>query len=180
MLPWALLEAFLKTGQVVASYAWADTDPHAHTATSHRLTRLQTRYPHLHTPKHFEDRISASSWTPLSSQDKRYTQAFPTEIDVIMTSLPVLARHLSKAHRGKGGGGITPQAAITQLVRLIHHLATTQAEGVGFIWDITVKTLLPHPILAALGPSTAPNAPKCGSGAHRRTYIWQSLFPPQR
>ena len=30
-----------------------------------------------------------------------------------------------------------------------------------------------------MGPSTVINAPKCGSGAHRPTHLWQNLLPKE-
>ena len=48
--------------------------------------------------------------------------------------------------------------------------------GIGFIWDTPVRSLLPTHIHTLMGPSTVLNAPKCGSGAHRPTHIWQNLL----
>jgi hypothetical protein len=45
------LEAFLRSGYLIASYIWADTYPYAHTATSHRLSRLRSKYPRLLPPE---------------------------------------------------------------------------------------------------------------------------------
>ncbi len=41
------LEALLKAGYTVASYAWVDIDPKAHTTVSHVLKRLTHQCPQL-------------------------------------------------------------------------------------------------------------------------------------
>ncbi len=103
-----------------------------------------------------------------------FTQAFPAGVDIIMTSPPMLTQHLPRTHRGNGQPA---HATLQQTLRLIRHLASTQKGGIGFIWDTPVRYPLPAHIIAMMGPSTALNAPKCGSGAHRPTQIWQHLLP---
>ena len=80
------LEAALKSGLTIASYTWADIDPDAHTATAHRLKRLQHRHPLL-LPEE-----ATTGWDTRLPMDTRtitpalFTQAFPAGVDIIMTS----------------------------------------------------------------------------------------------
>ena len=165
------LEAALKAGLTIASYTWADIDPDAHTATAHRLKRLQHRHPLL-LPEE-----ATTGWDTRLPMDTRtitpalFTQAFPAGVDIIMTSPPMLPQHLPRTHRGNGQPA---HATLLKILRLIRHLASTQRGGVGFIWDTPDRSPLPAHILAVMGPSTVLNAPKCGSGAHRPTQIWQN------
>ena len=150
--------------------------PDAHAATTHRITRLRNRYPLL------LPLTATLGWDTRLPMDTKtitpvlFTQAFPAGTDIITTSPPMLLQHLSRAHRE---GGQPAQAALLQIVRLIQHLATNQPGGVGFIWDTSVRTPLPAHVIHLMGPSTALNAPKCGSGAHRPTHIWQNFLPQQ-
>jgi hypothetical protein len=87
------LEALLKAGHAVASYTWADVDPDAHAATTHRLGRLHARHPLL-PPE------ATSGWDTRVPMDTRtitpvlFAQVFPARVDLIMTSPPMLAKHL--------------------------------------------------------------------------------------
>jgi hypothetical protein len=126
------LEAALKAGLTIASYTWADIDPDAHTATAHRLKRLQHRHPLL-LPEE-----ATTGWDTRLPMDTRtitpalFTQAFPAGVDIIMTSPPMLPQHLPRTHRGNGQPA---HATLLQILRLIRHLASTQRGGIGFIWD---------------------------------------------
>ena len=170
------LEAAIKAGLSIASYTWADIDPDAHTTTAHRLTRLQSRHPLLLTAE------ATNGWDTRLPMDARtitpalFTQAFPEEVDIITTSPPMLTQHLPRTPRGNGQ---PTHATLQQIHRLIRHLASTQKGGIGFIWDTPVRSPLPAHIIAMAGPSTVLNAPKCGSGAHRPTRIWQNMLPKE-
>jgi hypothetical protein len=142
--------------------------------TTHNITRLHSRYPLLFHPK------ATLGWDTRLAMDTKtitpalFTQDFRAGIDVIITSPPMPAQHLARAQRGDGQPA---QAALLQIVPLIQHLATSQSGGVGFIWDTSIRTLLPTRVLHIIGPSTVLNAPKCGSRAHRATHIWQNFLP---
>ena len=161
------LEALLKAGHAVASYTWADIDPDAHTATTHRLARLHARHPLLLPPE------ATNGWDTRLPMDTRtitpalFAQAFPAGVDVIMTSPPMLAKHLPKTIRGSGQ---PPHATVLQIHDLIRHLATTQEGGLGFVWDTPFgPPPLPAHVIDMMGPSIVLNAPKLGSGAHARS-----------
>ena len=150
-------------------------DPEAHAATTHRLARLHARhYPLLLPPE------ATSGWDTRLPMDTRtispalFAQAFPAGVDIIMTSPPMLAKHLPKTIRGSGQ---PPHATVLQIHDLIHHLATTQEGGLGFVWDTPSGPPLPAQIKDIMGPSTVLDTPKLGSGAHRPTRIWQNLLP---
>ncbi len=124
----------------MASYTWADIDPDAHTATTRRLTRLRNRHPLLLPPE------ATEGWEIRQPMDARtitpalFTQAFPAGVDIIMTSSPMLTQHLPRAHNGQAHPA---HAAISQIHRLIRHLATLQEGGIGFVWDTPVGSPLP-------------------------------------
>ncbi len=94
------LEALLKAGHAVASYAWADVDPDAHAATIHRLARLHARHPLLLPPE------ATTGWDTRLPMDTRtitpalFVHAFPKGVNVIMTSPPMMAKHLPRTIRG--------------------------------------------------------------------------------
>ena len=88
----------------------------------------------------------------------------------------MLPKHLPRAHRGQGQAA---QATVGQIRYLIQHLAETQEGGTGFVWDTPVGSPLPAHVQNMTGPSTVINAPKCGSGAHRLTHLWQNLLPKE-
>jgi hypothetical protein len=86
----------------------------------------------------------------------------------------MLDKHLPGDHRGSGQ---PVRATISQINYLIRHLATTQEGGLGYVWDAPYGPKLTPQVHALMGPLTVLNAPKCGSGAHRPTHIWQNLLP---
>ena len=88
----------------------------------------------------------------------------------------MLPQHLPRTHRGQGQSA---QATVGQIRYLIQHLAATQEEGIGFVWDTPVISPLPTHVRQMMGPSTVLNAPKCGSEAHRPTHLWQNLLPTE-
>ena len=45
------LEALLKAGHRVKTYAWADTDPDAYTSLQHRITQMREKYPANYPPR---------------------------------------------------------------------------------------------------------------------------------
>jgi len=49
------LEALLRAGYAISSYAWVDTDSNAHTVASHRIACLRHRFPHLLLPEDIKD-----------------------------------------------------------------------------------------------------------------------------
>jgi len=77
-----------------------DTDPDAHTAVFHRLSRLSFRYPHLLPPE------VTQGWGSRLPIDTRtiipevFTKAIPKGVYVILVSTPIREQHLLKAHKG--------------------------------------------------------------------------------
>ena len=160
----------------MASYTWADIDPNAHTATTHRFATLHNQHPLLLPPE------AKAGWDTRLPMDARtislalFTQAFPAGVDLIMTSPPMLPQHLPRAHKGQWQSA---HATTGQISCLIQHLAATPEGGIGFVWNIPVGSPLPAHVLSMMGACTVLNAPKCGSGAHRPTCIWQNLLPKE-
>ena len=120
----------MKADHKVASYTWADIDPDAHTATTHKLAMLHSRHPLLLPPE------ATVGWDTRLPKDTRtittelFTQVFPTGVDLIMTRPPMLTRHLPREHRGSGQ---TARATISQINYLIRHLATNHKGGLGYV-----------------------------------------------
>ncbi len=59
-----------------------------------------------------------------------FTKAILKDVDVVLASPPMLARHLPKAHRGRAP---PEQGATHRLANLIKYLEETQPVGFGFI-----------------------------------------------
>ncbi len=49
------LEAVLRAGYAINSYAWVDIDPYAHIAVSHRIADLRLKFPLLIPSKGIKD-----------------------------------------------------------------------------------------------------------------------------
>jgi len=81
---------------------------------------------------------------------------------------PMLAQHLPRAHKGQG---LPAHAMVSQGSCLIRHLATTQKDGIGFVWDAPVESHIPADVQDMTGPSTVLNAPKWGSGAPPHAHL---------
>jgi hypothetical protein len=88
----------------------------------------------------------------------------------------MLAQHLPRAHKGLGQ---SDHATVSYICLLIRHLATSQRGGIGFVWGTPLGSPLPAHVQNVMGPSTVLNAPKCGSGGHHPTHIWQNLLPKE-
>ena len=93
-------------------------------------------------------------------------------MDITAASPPMLSPHFPRAHKKLGQYA---HATTQQIVRLIHHLSSTQPGGIGFMWNNSLRSTLPSQVHSTMGPSTILNAPKCGSGAHRSTHLWQNF-----
>ncbi len=72
----------------MAAYTWADIDPHAHAATTHRLARLHSRHPLLLPPETIEGWDTRLPMDAITITPALFTQAFPAGMDLIMTSPP--------------------------------------------------------------------------------------------
>jgi len=133
----------------VLSYTWADIDPYAHAATTHRLAQLHSHHSLLLPPEAME------GWGPRLPMDAKtitpalFTKAFPVGVDLIMTSFPLLPQHLPRTHRGEG---ISAHATVGRIYCLIQHLAATQEGGIGFVWNTPVGSPLPAHVLNMTGP----------------------------
>ena len=94
------------------------------------LARLHSRHPNLLSLEAIE------GWDIRLPMDERtitpalFTQAFPSSVDLVITSPPMLAQHLPRAHMGLGQSS---HATFSQICHLIRHLATTQKNGIGFV-----------------------------------------------
>ena len=157
----------------MASYTWVDIDPDAHTATLHKVARLHDRHPLLLPPEAINTRLpmDARTITP-----ELFIQASPAGVDLIMASPPMIPQHFPKAHRGQEQSA---RATVGQIRYLIHQLAASREDGIEFVWDTPVGSPLPAHVKKMMGPSTVQYAPKCGSGTHRPTHLWQNLLPKE-
>ena len=168
------LEAFLRAGHHIASYTWADINPDAHAATSHRLQLLHRRF-HAQLPS-----PALRGWDrrlPFNANCLSPTVlcGFPAGIDIVIAGPP--CQPYSAAGRNKGLADPRSQALL-QVTRLIHHLQLTQPNGVGYILE-NVPGTDKHPAIAAtLDVPLHLDAPPCGSGAKRETLFWQNLADP--
>ncbi len=121
----------------MASYAWVDIDPDAHTATSYRLVRLHDRHPLLLPPGTIYGWDSRLPMDARTITQELFTQVFPAGVDLIMTSPPMLPQNLPRELRGQGQSA---HATIGQIRHLIQHFAATQEGGIGFVWDTPVRS----------------------------------------
>ncbi len=93
------LEALLKVGYAISSYAWVDIDPDAHTATSHRIAHLRSQFPHLlprETIKNSNSRLSLDVGT-ISTELLKDT--FVEGINLVLANSFVPATHHSNPMR---------------------------------------------------------------------------------
>jgi hypothetical protein len=167
------LEALLKAGYHIKTYAWADTDPDAYTSLQHRITQMQEKYPGQLPPS------ATANWntslpldiTHITPQDLHTN--FPTGIDIIIANLPTYPPS-TKTHTPK----IHPQElAIKHIIRLIYSLYTSQPRHIGYILANTPSPNKHPAIQKELGPAITLDGPPCGSGAYRETRICQNLAP---
>jgi site-specific DNA-cytosine methylase len=140
----------LRAGHTIASYTWADINPDAHTATSHRLFSLQKRHP---------EQLPSSA---LVGWDRRLPfyfncislaslESFPEGIDVIIAGPPFQPFLDAGRHKGTKD---PRRKALIQVTRLIEHIERTQPNGIGYIIEDVpgtekhpaVKELLGHPL----------------------------------
>jgi ribonuclease HI len=167
------LEALLKAGHHINTYAWADTDPDAYTSLQHRITQMQEKYPGQLPPS------ATANWntslpldiTHITPQDLHTN--FPTGIDIIIANLPTYPPSTQK-HTNK----IRPQElALKHIIRLIHFLYTSQPLHIGYILANTPSPNNHPSVQKELGPAITLDGPPCGSGAFRETRICQNLAP---
>ena len=166
------LEALLRAGHSIRTYAWADINPDAHKATLHRLQRLQDRYP---------TQLPASA---ILGWDRRLpfnanclspdgiTHMFPQGIDLVIAGPP--CQPFSKAGRHRGLEDPRSKALLN-VARLIYYLHSTQPGGVTYIIENVPGTDRHPEVQRMLGTPAWLDAPQCGSGAHRETLFWQNL-----
>ena len=162
------LKAFLKAGYTIASSTWVNTDPDAHMAVSHHLSRLRTQYPQLFPPEATQGSDSRLPMDIRSISPEFFTDVIHEGADIILTSPPMIAQHLSMAHRGNTRWG---EGAPQRLAQLIQYLNEAQSRGLGFIWDTTKLQLLTPHAASLLGWGFFIEAPKCRLGAYHNTRI---------
>ena len=92
----------------MASYTWADIDPDAHTATTHRLARLHNRHPLLLPPEAMDGLDTRIPMDARTITPELFTQAFPAGVDLIMTSPPCYL-NTSHGHTGDKSNQPTPR-----------------------------------------------------------------------
>ena len=176
------LEALLRAGHSIRSYAWADINPDAYLATKRRLRLLRSRYPR---------QLPATSTAIQGRWDRRLPfnanclspegiQAmFSSGIDLVVAGPPCQPFSTAGRHRGLED----PRSkALVNVARLIHYLQHTQPHGVSYV---TVENVVPgidkHPeVKYMLGDPVCLDAPPCRPGAHRETLFWQNLAPTRR
>ena len=139
------LEALLRAGHSIASYSWADINPDAHAAASHRLLALQARHPQqLPTAAlvGWDRRLpfNANCLNPNS------LHSFPDGIDLIIAGPPCQPYSDAGMHKGIKD----PRSkALIQVARLIQYLDATQPAGVGYIIE-NVPGTDKHPAIQAM------------------------------
>jgi len=170
------LEALLRAGYAINSYAWADTDSDAHTATSHRVTHLRHQFPHLPPHEVIQDWDSRLPIDVRTCSPELLSIKFPKRNDFILASQPVLATHSSNSNKEHTPPGPDISRHIT---RLVLQLFESQPGGVGYIWNFCEPQLPSANTSSLLGQGTLLDASKCGSGAYRNTRIWQNLLPQE-
>jgi hypothetical protein len=153
------MEALLKAGHHLKTYACADTDPDAYTSFQHRIIQMQESYP-LQLPL-----SSTAHWNTLLPLHTTFITLahlqinFPTSIDVIIANLPTYPPTTPK-----DTFKIRPQElALKNIIRLVRSLYTLQPRHVGCI---LANTPCPkkHPgILEGLGPTITVDGSPCGS-----------------
>ncbi len=122
------LEALLRVGYTISSYAWVNTDPDAHTVASHRIAYLRLKFPHLLPPE------AIQVWDSRLPMDVRIISPellnviFSEGIDFILASPHGRAIHLFKYEREHTTPG---PDIIRHILRLGLHLSETQPGGVG-------------------------------------------------
>ena len=168
------LEALLKVGYTVNSYAWVDIDLDVHAAISRRIAHLRLQYPYLFPLKANKDWDSRLSTDVRTISPELLTVTFPKGIDLLLASPPMLARHLPRSHRVHT---LMEPDVVRHILHFILYLSEAPPEGVGYLWN-SYKLHSPFATtLSILDQGTLIDASKCGSGAYRNTRIWQNLLP---
>jgi len=167
------MEALLKARHHIKTYAWADTDPDAHTLIQHRITTMCERYPRQ------LPRSSTAHWnTPLPLDITHITSPdlqtyFPAGIYIIIANLPTY-QPITPEDTPK----TRPQElALKHIIRIVHFLYTSQIRLVRYILANTPRLKKQPSIEEELGPAVTLDGPPCGSGAYRETRMLQNLAP---
>jgi hypothetical protein len=166
------LEALLRAGYAINSYAWVDIDPDAHTAVSYRIADLKLQFPFLLPLEAIKD------WDSQLPMDVRaiflelLIATFPEGVD-LLASPPMLANHLPNTHRERSPMG---PDVVRHIHRLILNLSEARIGGVGYLWTFSELHSARASTLPLLGQGTLLDATKCCSGAYRSTRVWQNLL----
>jgi hypothetical protein len=121
------LEALLKVGYAIASYAWVGIDSDAHATVSHPLTRLTYQYPQLLPPEAIRDWDSRLPMDVRTDSMKLFAETFSEGVDLLLSSPPTLAKHSPMIHRDHGPYG--PMIIVHRIVKLILYLTESQLRG---------------------------------------------------
>ena len=170
------LEAHLRAGHAIRSYAWADINPDAYLATKHRLQLLRTRYPRQLPASAIQgwDRRLPFNANCLSPEG--ISSMFPTGIDLVVAGPPCQPFSYAGRHRGLED----PRSkALLNVARLIHYPHHSQPRGVSYVIENVPGTDKHPEVQRMLGVPVWLDAPPCGSGAHRETLFWQNLATVQ-
>ena len=125
------LEALLKAGYAVTSYAWLDIDTDAHATVSHRLPREKQQYPHLLPPEAIRDWDSRPTMAVRAISSEILTKTFPKGVDLMLASpSPMLVKHLPRTHSNHGPHS---PLIVHRIVQLISYMVESQPEGVGYL-----------------------------------------------
>ena len=168
------LEALLRAGNSIRSYAWEDINPDAYLATQHRLLLLRSRCPRQLPAAAIQgwDRRLPFNANCLSPEGIR--AMFPSGIDLVVEGPPCQPFSSAGRHRGLED----PRSkALLNVARMIHYLHHTQPHGVSYIIENVPGTDKHPEVRRMLGDPLWLDAPPCGSGAHRETLFWQNLAP---
>jgi hypothetical protein len=105
------LEALLRAGYAISSYAWVDIDPDAHTVASHRIACLRHQFPHLLPPEAIKDWDCRLPMDVPTISPELLNATFPVGIDLILASPPVIVARLFSSnidHTPSTGSGPRP------------------------------------------------------------------------
>ena len=155
------LEALLRAGHSIRSYAWADINPDAYLATKHRLLLLRSRYPRQLPAAAIQgwDRrlpFNANCLSPEGIQ-----AMFPSGIDLVVAGPPCQPFSSAGRHRGLED----PRSKeLLNVARMIHYLHHTQPHGVSYIIENVPGTDKHPEVRRMLGDLLWLDAPPCGSG----------------
>ncbi len=134
------LETFLRIGHYIQTYAWADTNPDAHTATKHRLAQLHQQYP-TQLPL-----TSTNQWdtllplAPTLLTPNNIAATCTEGIDILIAGLPTYTPTTAKKHLIAN----PHEQALQHIIKLTLSMYNTQTNKHGYLLINTPSAML-HP-----------------------------------